>query len=327
MSRGIGRGKSATLPAWMTAGEGASTSQAIPIQPSSDNSRNIQSSSTSSTYNGSSQPPLMPTVPVTASSKSFSVPPPPVMATIVPTFIPPVPVPVMQSIPPAFHFQPPPQVYPGPSRTTAIPPPPASTGDPNNEVANWSVHQADDGQKFWFNKVTNVSTYDKPFCLKTPEERSIPPCRWKEYTSNGQKYYSDGVDSVWEEPAEFREWREKIEAAVAKASAPKIGHHTAPREDSKKKSVAVPVAVNYATTAEATEAFYELLDEKKISAVARNKDIKDLCQDDPRWNALKSSGERNQAIAEYQTKKLKIEKETKMAKLRKQKDAFLVMSV
>lgn len=43
-----------------------------------------------------------------------------------------------------------------------------------------------------------------------------------------------------------------------------------------------------------------LLADFKVSSTAKAKEVKDLCQDDPRWNALKTSGERNQAIAEYQ---------------------------
>jgi pre-mRNA-processing factor 40 len=74
--------------------------------------------------------------------------------------------------------------------------PPAGAGDPNNEVANWSEHDTDDGRKYWYNKVNLVSTYDKPFCLKSPEERSIAPCKWKEYSADGKKYYSDGVESL-----------------------------------------------------------------------------------------------------------------------------------
>jgi hypothetical protein len=71
------------------------------------------------------------------------------------------------------------------------------------------------------------------------------------------------------------------------------------KEDYKKKATA-EVVIEYATPAEALEAFNALLDDKKVSSTARTKEVKDLCQDDPRWNALKSSGERNQAVAEYQ---------------------------
>jgi hypothetical protein len=30
------------------------------------------------------------------------------------------------------------------------------------------------------------------------------------------------------------------------------------------------------------------------------KEVQDLCQSDPRWNALKTAGDKKQALAEYQ---------------------------
>jgi pre-mRNA-processing factor 40 len=69
--------------------------------------------------------------------------------------------------------------------------------DPNNDVSCWAEHESEAGLKYWYNRVTLVSTYDKPFCLKTPEERAIPPCAWKEYTAaDGKKYYSNGKEST-----------------------------------------------------------------------------------------------------------------------------------
>lgn len=68
--------------------------------------------------------------------------------------------------------------------------------DPNNDITCWLEYHTDDKVKYWYNKVTQVSTYDKPFCLKTPEERAIPPCSWKEYkTADGKSYYSNGQDT------------------------------------------------------------------------------------------------------------------------------------
>lgn len=69
-------------------------------------------------------------------------------------------------------------------------------GDPNNDLSCWTEYSSDEGRKYWYNKITLVSTYDKPFCLKTPEERSIPACKWKEYSADGKKYYSDGNESL-----------------------------------------------------------------------------------------------------------------------------------
>ena len=77
--------------------------------------------------------------------------------------------------------------------------PPVVVGDPMNDMASWSEHDAEDKRKYWYNRVNGTSTYDKPFCLKTPEERSIPHCKWKEYTSaDEKKYYSDGKESRFE---------------------------------------------------------------------------------------------------------------------------------
>ncbi len=77
------------------------------------------------------------------------------------------------------------------------PPPPTVIGDPNNDVSCWAEHESEAGKKYWYNRVSLVSTYDKPFCLKTPEERSIPACEWKEYAAaDGKKYYSNGKESL-----------------------------------------------------------------------------------------------------------------------------------
>ena len=74
--------------------------------------------------------------------------------------------------------------------------PPPVVGDPMNDMSSWSEHESEDKRKYWYNRVNGTSTYDKPFCLKTPEERSIPHCKWKEYTSaDDKKYYSDGKES------------------------------------------------------------------------------------------------------------------------------------
>ena len=64
-------------------------------------------------------------------------------------------------------------------------------------------------------QVTKISTYDIPACLApkapaalaaaAPVIEEIPLCKWKEYTSpDGKKYYSDGKNSLWEEPEELR---------------------------------------------------------------------------------------------------------------------------
>eukprot|EP00597_Dinobryon_sp_UTEXLB2267_P017114 CAMPEP_0201108498 /NCGR_PEP_ID=MMETSP0812-20130820/61864_1 /ASSEMBLY_ACC=CAM_ASM_000668 /TAXON_ID=98059 /ORGANISM="Dinobryon sp., Strain UTEXLB2267" /LENGTH=1019 /DNA_ID=CAMNT_0047369973 /DNA_START=23 /DNA_END=3082 /DNA_ORIENTATION=+ len=226
--------------------------------------------------------------------------------------------------------------------------------DPNNDVSCWSEHinEAED-RKYWYNRATLVSTYEKPFCLKTPEERSIPPCPWKEYSSPPdatgmkKKYYSNGTESTWVMPEEYRIWKEKIEAvgkkkptvgggskhdanksaASAASAESKESKSKASREKEKEAEENAEPLIVYATHAEALEAFHELLALKKVSANSKMKEVLELCQDDPRWDALKilSQGDKKQGLAEYQTKKLKQEKDVQKAKARKHRDAFLLM--
>jgi hypothetical protein len=72
----------------------------------------------------------------------------------------------------------------------------SSISDPNNDASSWSQHETEDKRKYWYNRLSLMSSFEKPFCLKSPEERSIPPCPWKEYSSEGRKYYSNGSESL-----------------------------------------------------------------------------------------------------------------------------------
>lgn len=154
-------------------------------------------------------------------------------------------------------------------------------------------------------------------------------------------------------PPEFKEWKERVSAAVARrkaaleaaaaqtqataqfppASTGPSAHGSGtsrPKADSKKasapsgyveKEVAPPVV--YASKEEALAAFNAMLDDMAVSSTMKFKDVQDMCsRDDGRWNALRSVGERKQALAEYQTKKMKIEKEEKKVQTRKARDAF-----
>lgn len=190
-----GRGRNMTLPSWMTSNGGESkvadasasgSAQPLQLTTASDSTVNISLSAVSMPSPVLNQPAYVAPV----ASNSFSHP----LPTIVPTF--PTVIGGIPSFPAVGH---PVFAFPGqiPRVSAASQPQAASGGDPNNEKANWSVHMAQDGKKYWYNRVTEQSTFDKPFCLKTPEERSIPPCKWKEYSANGRKYYSDGKDSVY----------------------------------------------------------------------------------------------------------------------------------
>jgi hypothetical protein len=103
-------------------------------------------------------------------------------------------------------------------------------------------------------------------------------------------------------------------------AAPRMPRDSATIADVKEKPLPT-----YDTKGEAIEAFKSLLADKRIPATMKMKEAQEICQDDVRWLALKSAGERKQALAEYQTKRLKAEKEVLKNKARRCRDAFLLM--
>ena len=210
--------------------------------------------------------------------------------------------------PPSFPAYPYPQTLqvqqPAPIAPRAIPSNKDTAIDPSNDASLWSEHQAPGGgRSFWFNRTTRVSTYDKPLCLMTPEERSLPPCKWKEYPGEGGKvYYSDGTTSTWQMPEELRVWKLKKEELASKA---KAQHSSLPAAAVNAAAAAAAAAaavpkVVYGSPEEARAAFFALLADCGVSALMKIKEVQERVGSDPRWYALESQGERKQALAEYQ---------------------------
>lgn len=65
----------------------------------------------------------------------------------------------------------------------SLPPPPPRV------IGPWAEHTAPDGKKYYFNSLTQESTYEKPEAFKTNAERALPTCVWKEYIKNGKSYF------------------------------------------------------------------------------------------------------------------------------------------
>lgn len=119
-------------------------------------------------------------------------------------------------------------------------------------------------------------------------------------------------------PEEFRVWKELVEAAEQKKLQQAVARATEAADASLAASVAAAdaqtreassaaaskapsvSAIVYGSFAEAAEAFKELLADMKVTTIAKMKEVQDLCQHDLRWEALKSQGEKKQALAEYQ---------------------------
>ena len=103
-------------------------------------------------------------------------------------------------------------------------PPPPQTDSP------WTEHKAPDGRRYWFNKITKSSTWEKPLDLKTPAERILSACAWREFkTDTGKIYYfnSRTKQSVWSKPQELSEAEKQAsEAEAAMAAAASLSSET-----------------------------------------------------------------------------------------------------
>lgn len=84
-------------------------------------------------------------------------------------------------------------------------------------VSDWQEHTAADGKRYYYNKKTRQSSWEKPFELMTPTERADASTEWKEFnTPDGRKYYYNKVSkqSKWSIPEELKLAREQAEKSV-----------------------------------------------------------------------------------------------------------------
>ncbi|KAJ6905728.1 hypothetical protein NC652_023474 [Populus alba x Populus x berolinensis] len=81
-------------------------------------------------------------------------------------------------------------------------------------LTEWKEHTSANGRRFYYNKRTKQSSWEKPFELMTPIERADASTDWKEFTSpDGRKYYYNKVtkQSKWEIPEELKLARARVE--------------------------------------------------------------------------------------------------------------------
>jgi pre-mRNA-processing factor 40 len=101
-------------------------------------------------------------------------------------------------------------------------------------TTDWQEHTAPDGRRYYYNKRTKQSSWEKPAELMTPTERADASTVWKEFTtSDGRKYFYNKVtkQSKWTMPDEMKAAREQaekgsmVEAAGTSPSVP-VPHPT-----------------------------------------------------------------------------------------------------
>jgi len=185
-----------------------------------------------------------------------------------------------------------------------------ATPDANSPEA-WTEHTHSDGRRYYYNKVSKASSWDKPAILKSEVEKANTTV-WKEYkAADGRDYFYNPTtkQSVWEMPAELKALR-----AV---------QNKEKEESSDEEQEEEPEKPEYANQKERKAAFVELLAEKKIKGNMKWEEAMKLMSEDRRFMALNSAGERKQAFAEWQTNSKKREKEEEREKKKRAKDDFL----
>ncbi|KAJ1770522.1 U1 snRNP protein [Coemansia sp. RSA 1813] len=87
--------------------------------------------------------------------------------------------------------------------------------------STWAEFTTPDGRAYYFNRATQVTTWEKPDELKTQLEKNSA---WKEYMKDGRPYWYNTLtkDSTWERPAELGK------AAAAAAATGAAGEKEAP---------------------------------------------------------------------------------------------------
>lgn len=89
-------------------------------------------------------------------------------------------------------------------------------------AARWVEHVSHDGRKYYYNTLTQQTTWEKPQELKTTKELIISNCPWKEFHSeSGKTYYfnEQTKQSVWEKPQELLDAELQAEVTVTTSTA------------------------------------------------------------------------------------------------------------
>lgn len=182
-----------------------------------------------------------------------------------------------------------------------------------DEAANWTEHKHNDGRCYYYNKVTKQSSWDKPECLKTAEEKGNTTV-WKEYkTADGRTYYYNPItkQSVWEMPVELK----RLRGLDQKEDSDDEGKKDADEEKDEEPE--------YKTKEDRRNAFKALLLEKGVKSSMKWEEAHKLIKEDNRFNALASAGERKQVFSEFQTAAKKREKDEERIKKKEAKDTFI----
>jgi len=185
-------------------------------------------------------------------------------------------------------------------------------GTPGATADAWTEHTHSDGRRYYYNKVTKASSWDKPDVLKSSEEKANTT-NWKEYkTADGRDYFYNPTtkQSVWEMPAELKAIRQMQKQQQEESSDEQ-------QEEEKEEEP------EWNSQEERKKAFTDLLSEKNVKSTMKWEEVSKLIGEDRRFNALTTAGERKQVFAEWVSQSKKREKEEERERRKRAKDDML----
>jgi len=143
------------------------------------------------------------------------------------------------------------------------------------------------------------------------QSKSKEKRKWKIYkeAKSGKEYYSDGVTSTWEKPADFCDDSDKKSKSEENSANGDSNHND-------------ELFTSFGSKKEGKEVFVQLLREKGVGSSSKWQEVVKQCSNDYRWNACESKSERKQALAEFQGKCLKEDRERKRIEEKQARDNF-----
>ncbi|KAL3514364.1 hypothetical protein ACH5RR_027081 [Cinchona calisaya] len=97
---------------------------------------------------------------------------------------------------------------------------------PVSTSSNWQEFESSTGRTYYYNKVTQQSSWEKPVELMTPTERADASTVWKEFTTQeGRKYYynKETKESKWTIPEDLKLAREQADKAASLGAQLELG--------------------------------------------------------------------------------------------------------
>lgn len=171
--------------------------------------------------------------------------------------------------------------------------------------AAWTEHTSPKGVKYFHNALSKESTYIRPEALARHQpvvtsNQTVADAKWKEYTdpTTGNVYYSNGITTQWTRPHEMANGNDTEH--TEQTTAPKEN----PKDSSSKKRKHPDI--HYESKEAAIAAFKEFLLSKDVSPGLKWSEVVKMLSNQDQWSAVEahlSTGERKQALAEYQTKR------------------------